>query len=120
MDPILQVLAFVIALITASSLVWVKLLKPVVDIFRRAGAWMDRIEVAIKLVEAHMKPNSGSTLIDKVAAAGAAAEAAAIQSNENSAGIKILNEKVTTLLAHDRERDQPGLRYGTDNERDTE
>ena len=72
------------AVIVALGVVWQKVVVPVRDWVRKFKAWMDRTETALTWVEAQMKPNGGSSLVDKV----------------------------NLLLAHDAERDTPNRRYG--------
>ena len=109
-------LALLIAAITACGLMWRKVFRPIAAFVRSFQAWMARIESSISLVEEHMKPNSGSTLMDKANQANESARLAADVADNNAAQIKALDRKVTKLLTHDQERDQPGLRYGTTEE----
>lgn len=114
-------LTLIIAAITAAGLIWRKVVIPVRGFMRRLKAWMGRLEDSISLVEKHMKTNNGSTLMDKANAATqaaetafAAADAAASAARQNAENLATLDRKITLLLAHDRERDQPGRRYGQD------
>lgn len=72
------------AVIAALGVIWRKAVVPVVRWFRQFKAWMDRTETALTWVELQMKPNGGSSLVDKV----------------------------NLLLRHDAERDTEGHRYG--------
>ena len=83
------------AFITALGVLWRKVIVPCRQFFRRFRAWMDRTETAIDWVETNMRPNGGSTRVDKV---------------------DQLNAHVAMLLEHDAERDNYGLRYGPEPE----
>lgn len=72
------------AVVTAIGIIWRKVVVPVRGWFRQFKAWMHRIEGGMEWVEAQMKPNGGSSLVDKV----------------------------NMLLEHDAERDTAGHRYG--------
>ena len=69
--------------------------RPVIGFVRRFKAWMDRVEHSVGWTEQQMKPNGGSTLVDKV---------------------NVMQRQVALLLRHDAERDVEGKRYGTDEE----
>lgn len=73
------------AILTCGGLVWTKVVKPLRHAWQTFKAWMDRVESSVKWTEEQMKPNGGSTLVDKV----------------------------DMLLRHDAERDVDGKRYGT-------
>lgn len=88
------------AFLTASGVIWQKVVVPVRGFVRKFKAWMHRVEVSIALVEEQMKPNSGSTILDRV--------------HSNADSIARIDRNIQELLKHDRERDQPGLRYGED------
>jgi hypothetical protein len=85
-DPagIPNVVIITAALVAALGVLWRKVVVPVRGWFRSFKAWMDRTETALTWVESQMKPNGGSTLVDKV----------------------------NMLLEHDAERDTAGRRYG--------
>jgi hypothetical protein len=72
------------ATLTALGIIHRKVMRPVVDFVRRFKAWMERIEHAVMWVDEQMRPNGGSTLVDKV----------------------------NMLLEHDATRDREGKRYG--------
>lgn len=76
------------AVVAALSVIWRKVVLPVRDFIQRVKRFMDRTETAVSWVEEQMKPNGGSSLVDKV----------------------------NMLLAHDAERDVVGRRYGTEDE----
>jgi hypothetical protein len=76
------------ATLTALGIIHRKVMKPVVDFVRRFKAWMERIEHAVMWVDEQMRPNGGSTLVDKV----------------------------NMLLEHDASRDVEGKRYGNTEE----
>lgn len=81
----------IVAVITACGLIWNKVVKPIRNWLQAFKAWMIRIEAATVWTETQMKPNGGSTLVDKV---------------------DKLQKQVTLLLKHDAERDTAGKRYG--------
>lgn len=78
--------------IAALGVIWRKMVIPLRDWVRQFKAWMARMETALTWVDIQMKPNGGSTLVDKV----------------------------NLLLEHDAERDTSGHRYGPtpDNQED--
>lgn len=86
------------AVLAALAVIWSKAVVPVRDWVRRFKAWMDRIEVGIGWVDTQMRPNGGSSLVDKV--------------NATVVAVEELNTSVAMLLRHDAERDTPGHRYG--------
>lgn len=86
------------AFLTASGVVWRTAIKPTRDFIRKFKTWMTRIEESVSIVEEQMKPNSGSTVLDKV--------------HVLEHDLSQLKRDVKTLLKHDAQRDQPGLRYG--------
>lgn len=88
------------AFLTSAGVIWRKVVVPVRGFVRKFKAWMVRVETSIALVEEQMKPNSGTTLLDRVTA--------------NTEKVKQIDRNVQMLLEHDRERDQPGRRYGGD------
>jgi hypothetical protein len=73
------------ATLTALGIIHHKILRPIIHFVRRFKAWMDRVETAVTWVDQQMRPNGGSTLVDKV----------------------------DRLLKHDAERDTEGKRYGS-------
>lgn len=111
-------LALLITAITAIGLVWRKGVIPIRHFGREAFEFMRETRESNQLVAQQMKPN-GSTLIQKVDAAAEKAdmaaekaEEAAIVAQRSAHQITVMDGKLNTLLKHDRERDQPGLRYG--------
>jgi hypothetical protein len=78
------------ATLTALGIIHHKIMRPVIGFVRRFKAWMDRIEHAVMWVDEQMRPNGGSTLVDKV----------------------------NMLLEHDATRDIEGKRYGATAEED--
>jgi hypothetical protein len=93
------------AFVTACSVVWVKVIRPLIGFARRLKLWMDRIETAVELVEHQMKPNSGKTLFDRAKATAEVVEKLTVSVDQ-------LQANVTMLLEHDAERDTTGRRYG--------
>lgn len=93
------------AFLTASGVIWQKVVVPLRGFVRKFKAWMLRIEESVGLVEAQMKPNSGKTLMDKVAAAS-------VERDQIARDITEIKQQVAVLIKHDLERDQPGRRYG--------
>jgi hypothetical protein len=73
------------ATLTALGIIHHKIMRPIIHFVRRFKAWMDRVETAVTWVDQQMRPNGGSTLVDKV----------------------------DRLLKHDAERDTEGKRYGS-------
>jgi hypothetical protein len=73
------------ATLTALGIIHRKIMRPIVHFVRRFKAWMDRVETAVTWVDQQMRPNGGTTLVDKV----------------------------DRLLKHDAERDTEGKRYGS-------
>jgi len=63
----------------------------------------DVVDTRIEHLMSHR--NGGSSLLDLAEAV-----------KKNQVGISRLDKKMTTSLDHDRDRDQPGLRYGADTE----
>jgi hypothetical protein len=90
------------AILTAAGLVWRKVVAPIRSFVQHFKAWMARIENATTWTEQQMRPNGGSTLLDKV--------------DHAAQEIKSLRESVAMLLAHDAERDVEGKRYGGETE----
>lgn len=87
------------AVVAALGVIWRKVVVPVRAFVRGFKAWMDRIETAVNWVDAQMKTNGGSTLVDKV--------------NTTAEIVEQLDKNVSMLLTHDAERDTEGKRYGT-------
>lgn len=81
------------AVVAAVGVIWRKAVLPVVGFFQRVRQFMDRTETAVTWVEAQMRNNGGSSLVDKV---------------------DDLIKNVSMLLDHDAERDTAGKRYGPD------
>ena len=79
------------AILTFLGLAWRKVVVPIRDWWRSFKAWMARVESSLTWTETQMRPNSGSSLVDKV--------------NE-------MYDNVAMLLDHDAERDVEGKRYG--------
>lgn len=90
------------AVVVALGVIWRKVVAPVRQWFRSLKAWMERMEVALGWVDIQMKPNSGSSLTDKV--------------NATVVAIEELRTDVRMLLEHDAERDVTGRRYGPTND----
>ena len=80
------------AVVAALAVIYRKVVAPVRGWFHSVQAWMARIETSVSWVETQMKPNGGGSLVDKV----------------------------QLLLEHDRLRDVPGARYGTDTDNEGE
>jgi hypothetical protein len=93
------------AVVVALGVIWRKVVIPLREFVRRFKAWMARIEASTALVEEQMKPNSGSTLWDKI-------ELANRERAEIHRSIDELRIDVRMLLKHDAERDVVGFRYG--------
>lgn len=87
----------VTAILTCVGLVWRKVVKPLRDAWRAIKAWMHRVETSVVWTEEQMKPNGGSTLVDKV---------------------DVMQKQVALLLTHDAERDVDGKRYGNETPRE--
>ena len=86
------------AVIAALGVIWRKVVAPVRGWFRSFKAWQARIETAVTWVDHQMKPNNGSSLVDKV--------------NKTVDKVCELSANVALLLDHDAERDKTGRRYG--------
>lgn len=86
------------AVIAALGVIWRKVVVPVRGWFRSFREWMHRIETAVTWVDHQMKPNGGSSLVDKV--------------NNTVEKVDELTTNVALLLEHDAERDTAGRRYG--------
>jgi flagellar biosynthesis/type III secretory pathway M-ring protein FliF/YscJ len=56
----------VIAVVGAVSILWAKVIKPVRRFLANLVRFMHRMEEAVEWVETQMRPNHGSTLVDKV------------------------------------------------------
>lgn len=111
-------MALLITAITAIGLVWRKGVVPIRHFGVEAFEFMRETRESNELVAQQMKPN-GSTLIQKVDAAATKADLAAEKAEEaatlarkSARQIVLIDGKLNTLLRHDRDRDQPGLRYG--------
>lgn len=92
------------AVLVALGVIWRKVVIPVRAFVRRFKAWMTRIEESTSLVEEQMKPNSGSTLWDKIEIGNR--ERAEIRDE-----LAELRSDVRILLEHDAVRDAAGYRY---------
>lgn len=86
------------AVVAALGVIWRKVVAPVREWMHQFKAWMTRTETALTWVEAQMKPNGGSSLVDKV--------------NNTVEKVDELTTNVALLLEHDAERDTAGRRYG--------
>ena len=99
------VLVVAAAVVTACGVLWRKVVVPVRGWFRAFRDWMVRIETTIAWVDKQMKPNNGSSLVDKV--------------NRTADKVCELSDNVALLLDHDAERDTTGRRYGPISEEKT-
>ena len=86
------------AVVAAVGVIWRKVVVPVRDWLRAFKAWMARIDTATTWVDHQMKPNNGSSLVDKV--------------DRTVDRVEKLTANVALLLDHDAERDTTGRRYG--------
>ena len=93
------------AVVAACGVLWRKVVVPVRGWFRAFRDWMARIETAVTWVDHQMKPNNGSSLVDKV--------------NRTVDKVCELSTNVALLLDHDAERDTTGRRYGPISEEKT-
>ena len=89
--------AAIIGSITAAGLIWRQVMV-VVRFTRRFREWMDHIEGVMIVVDRELKPNAGSTLIDKVRATSVAQELATIERHEIRTQLGLVQADVAKLL----------------------
>ena len=90
------------AFLVATGVVWGKVVMPVRAAWRWIKEWMHRVETSVTWTDDQMRPNSGTSLVDKV-------DNLVVEVGQMKSDVSLLLRD-----CRDTNRDRPGARYGNE------